>query len=169
MAWTIREGEQSRVDRVLITGNTRTNADIIRREMRIGPGDPLGDDAMIESQQRLSQLGLFRRVRISDLPRTGSPLRDMLVTVEEAPATGITYGGGIEVGRRLRQAPDGGAAEERIEVAPRGFFEISRRNLWGKNRDPELLLARLACARATRRSTTPTPPTPAATASTTTA
>ena len=36
VAWTIREGEQSRVDRVLITGNTRTNADIIRREMRIG-------------------------------------------------------------------------------------------------------------------------------------
>jgi outer membrane protein insertion porin family len=134
VAWTIREGEQSRVDRVLITGNSRTNADIIRREMRIGPGDPLGAEAIAESQQRISQLGLFRRVRIADLPRTGSPLRDILVTVEEAPATGVTYGGGIEVGRRLRDSPDGGPAEERIEVAPRGFFEISRRNLWGKNR-----------------------------------
>jgi outer membrane protein insertion porin family len=134
VVWTIREGEQSRVDRVLITGNSRTDSDIIRRELRIGPGQPLGAEAIAESQQRLSQLGLFRRVRISDLPRTGSPLRDILVAVEEAPSTGITYGGGIEVGRRLRPAEDGGPAQERIEVAPRGFFEVSRRNLWGKNR-----------------------------------
>ncbi len=134
VVWTIREGEQSRVDRVLITGNLRTNADIIHREMRIGPGEPLSAEAIAESQQRISQLGLFRRVRIADLPRTGSPLRDVLVTVEEAPATAVSYGGGIEVGRRLRQAEDSGLAEERIEVAPRGFFEISRRNLAGKNR-----------------------------------
>jgi len=132
--WTIREGEQSRVDRVLVTGNTRTNADIIRRELRVTPGAPLSAEAIADSQRRLSQLGLFRRVRITDLPRTGSPDRDVLVTVEEAPATGITYGGGIEVGRRLQDSEDGGPAVERLEVAPRGFFEVSRRNLWGKNR-----------------------------------
>ena len=132
--WTIAEGEQSRVDRLLITGNERTSADVIRRELRIAEGDPLGAEAIAESQRRLSQLGLFRRVRIVDLPRTGTPRRDVLVTVEEAPATGITYGGGLEVGRRLRPGSDGAAAEERVEVAPRGFLELSRRNLWGKNR-----------------------------------
>jgi outer membrane protein assembly factor BamA len=51
----------------------------------------------------------------------------------------VSYGGGIEAGRRLRQADDGGQAEERIELAPRGFFEVSRRNLWGKNRSVSLL------------------------------
>ncbi|MCC7123792.1 MAG: BamA/TamA family outer membrane protein [Acidobacteria bacterium] len=132
VTWTVREGEQSRVDRVLITGNARTSTDIIARELRIGPGDPLGADAMAESQRRLSQLGLFRRVRIIDLPRTGSAERDVLVTVEESPSTAITYGGGLEVGRRLRQTT--GSTDERLEVAPRGFFDISRRNLWGKNR-----------------------------------
>lgn len=134
IVWTAREGEQTHVDHVLITGNDRTGSEVIRRELRIAPGDPLGADAIAESQQRLSQLGLFRRVRITDLPRTGSSSRDVLVTVEEAPATTITYGGGLEVGRRPRQSVDRTGAEERVEVAPRGFFEISRRNLWGKNR-----------------------------------
>jgi outer membrane protein assembly factor BamA len=57
------------------------------------------------------------------------------VEVEEAPATTITYGGGLEAGRRTRQSDTGGAAVERIEVAPRAFFQISRRNFWGKNRE----------------------------------
>ncbi len=35
---------------------------------------------------------------------------------------------------RLRPTGEGGQAEERFEVAPRGFFEIGRRNLFGKNR-----------------------------------
>jgi outer membrane protein assembly factor BamA len=89
---------------------------------------------MVESQQRLSALGLFRRVRIVELPRSGSANRDVLVEVEEAPSTSVTEGGGIEVGRRLRSSDTGGPAEERIEVAPSGFFDITRRNLWGKNR-----------------------------------
>jgi outer membrane protein insertion porin family len=134
VTWAVREGEQSRVDHVLITGNERIRADLIRRELQLSQGDPLSVDAIAESQQRLSQLGLFRRVRIVDLPRTGTALRDLLVTVEEAPATGVTYGGGLTVGRRLRQGDDGGPAVERIDVAPRGFVEVSRRNLWGKNR-----------------------------------
>ncbi len=54
---------------------------------------------MIESQRRLAELGLFRRVRITELPRTGSLTRDVLVDVEEAATTTIDYGGGLEVGR----------------------------------------------------------------------
>ena len=54
---------------------------------------------MLESQRRLAALGLFRRVRITELPRTGSLTRDVLVEVEEAATTTIDYGGGVEVGR----------------------------------------------------------------------
>ena len=69
---------------------------------------------------------------------TGAATRDVLVEVEEADATTVSYGGGLEVGRRLRPGDDGGPAEERLDVAPRGFFDISRRNLWGKNRSVTL-------------------------------
>ena len=82
--------------------------------------------------------GLFRRVRIVDIPHQTSADRDVLVEVEESPSTTIDYGGGVEAGRRMRLADSSGRAEERIEVAPRGFFQISRRNLFGKNRSISL-------------------------------
>lgn len=132
--YRIREGPQTIVDHILITGNRRTSPEIIRRELLLAPGDPLGYDALTESQQRLSALGLFRRVRITDLPHGGSVNRDLIVEVEEAPATTISYGGGLEVDQLLRLDRETGLARERVSVAPRGFFEIGRRNLWGKNR-----------------------------------
>ena len=68
---------------------------------RSQPGSPLGFDAIIESQQRLSALGLFRRVRITEAPHgTDDSRRDVLVEVEEAPSTSLSYGGGLEVGQR---------------------------------------------------------------------
>ncbi len=134
VTWNVSEGDQTRVDRILIRGNTRTNPDIIRRELRIEPGDPLNADALTETQRRLSDLGLFRRVRLTDIARSNSPNRDVLVEVEEATATSITYGGGLEAGRFPRPSSTDGQAEDRVEVAPRAFVQIDRRNLWGKNR-----------------------------------
>jgi outer membrane protein assembly complex protein YaeT len=133
VSWQVREGPRTLVDHILVSGNVHTSTALIRRELTLRPGAPLGADALMESQRRLSALGLFRRVRIVELPRSGSPNRDVLVEVEEAPSTSVTEGAGIEVGRRLRSS-DTGPAEERIEVAPSGFFDVTRRNLWGKNR-----------------------------------
>jgi outer membrane protein assembly factor BamA len=133
LQWTIVEGPHVVVDRVLVSGNTRTSADLIRREIVLKPGSPLGADLVVESQRRLAALGLFRRVRIVELPHGASLTRDILIDVEESPPTTIGYGGGLEAGRRLHTG-EGAQAEERIDVAPRGFFEVSRRNLWGKNR-----------------------------------
>jgi outer membrane protein insertion porin family len=132
--FAIAEGQQVIVDHVIIMGNERTNTQTIERELLLKPGQPLGYSARIESQQRLAALGLFRRVVIEELRHPGEPRRDVLVQVDEAPPTTIGYGGGVEGGTRLRPTGEGGQAEERFEVAPRGFFEIGRRNLWGKNR-----------------------------------
>jgi outer membrane protein insertion porin family len=138
IGWTIREGEQITVDRVLITGHTRISTELIRRELTIRPGSPVSDEAMIESQRNLAALGLFRRVRITELPRTGSPTRDVLVEVEESEQTTIDYGGGLEVSGIGGRDEDGTGAVDKIDIGPRGFFSISRRNLWGKNRSVTL-------------------------------
>lgn len=139
LSYVIVEGPQTVVDHVLVAGAVRTAPDLVRREITLRPGSPLGYDAIIESQQRLSALGLFRRVRITEAPHTGSGLaRDVLVEVEEAPATGVTYGGGLEIGPFSRTSADGTAAD-RFGIAPRGFFQITRRNLFGKNRSISLL------------------------------
>lgn len=138
LTWTIREGEQIKVDRVLINGNARISTALIRRELTIEPGSPMSEDAMLESQRNLAELGLFRRVRITELPRTGSLTRDVLVDVQETDTTTIDYGGGVEVGRIAQSAEDGSGAEDSLDFGPRGFFAISRRNLWGKNRSVTL-------------------------------
>jgi outer membrane protein assembly factor BamA len=137
VTFTISEGPQVIVDHVIIVGNERTSSETIERELLLRPGEPLGYSARIESQQRLAALGLFRRVRIEELRHGGEPRRDILVQVEEAPPTTIGYGGGVEGGTLLRSG-EGGQAEERFELAPRGFFEIGRRNMWGKNRSVTL-------------------------------
>ena len=136
--FAISEGLQVIVDHVIIIGNQRTSSATIERELLLRPGQPLGYAAMVDSQQRLSSLGLFRRVRITGRRHGSAPRRDVIVDVEEAPPTSIGYGGGLEGGRRLRPATDGGQAVERVEIAPRGFFEVGRRNLWGKNRSINL-------------------------------
>ena len=132
--FSISEGPQVLVDHVIIVGNRRTSTETIEQELLLKPGEPLGYSARLESQQRLSALGLFRSVRITELRHGSEPRRDVLVEVEEAPPTTIGFGGGVEVDSRLRPTGAGGTAEENVEVAPRGFFEIGRRNLWGKNR-----------------------------------
>jgi outer membrane protein insertion porin family len=130
----ISEGPQAVIDQVIVIGNERTSTATIERELTLKPGLPFGYTARLESQQRLNALGLFRRVTITDMRHPGESRRDVLVQVEEAPPTTLDYGGGVEGGMRLRPTGPGGQAEERFEIAPRGFFGVGRRNLWGKNR-----------------------------------
>jgi outer membrane protein assembly complex protein YaeT len=134
----VHEGTQVFVDHVLIVGNEKTSASTVRREITLQPGDPLAYDAVAESQRRISALGLFRRVRVTDVEHGVEGRRDLLVTVEEGPATTIGYGGGVEVGRRLVRPTEDAVPTERFEFAPRGFFEIGRRNLFGRNRSVNL-------------------------------
>jgi outer membrane protein assembly complex protein YaeT len=135
VTYAIQEGPQIFVDHVLIIGNVRTSTDTIERELQVAPGDPFGLHALNESQRRLSALGLFRRVRLAELRHGEDTKRDLLVTVEEAPAT--TLGGGLGAEGRVRvvsEGENGGVAAQRFDVAPRMFFEYGRRNLFGKNR-----------------------------------
>jgi outer membrane protein assembly complex protein YaeT len=133
IAFAVAEGPQVFVEHVLIVGNEKTSTATIRREVTLGPGDPLSYTELTESQRRISGLGLFRRVRIVELDHGEPNRRDLLVTVEEAPATTVGYGGGVEGGQRLRRTEPGGPATEVFEIAPRGFVEYGRRNLFGRN------------------------------------
>lgn len=136
LTFRIAEGQQTIVDHVLIIGNVRTDQRVIQRELLLEPGKPLGQEDVIESQRRLGALGLFRRIRIEELSHGGAA-SDVLVTVEEAAATTFSYGGGLEAARLLRESAEG-QAQERLEFAPRGFFDVGRRNLGGKNRSADL-------------------------------
>ena len=134
VGFQIREGPQVFVDHVLIVGNVRTSTATIERELQVKPGEPFSLSAINDSQRRLTALGLFRRARITELRHGGETMRDLLVTIEEAPATTVGYGAGVEGRRVVGDSAGLGPASERFEVAPRAFFQVGRRNVFGKNR-----------------------------------
>ena len=135
----IHEGVRVYVEHVLIVGNVRTSSNTILRELQLKPGDPLSAAARIESQRRLATLGLFRRIQINELRHGDEATRDLVVLVEEAPANTIGFGGGFEVRLRpVRTEENPDFATERLEFAPRGSFELGRRNFLGKNRTANL-------------------------------
>ena len=139
LGFMIREGPQILIDHVLIVGNQRTSRDTILREVQLKSGQPLSQQQEDETRTRITSLGLFRRVDISYLQLPGEQnRRDVVITVEEAPVTTISYGGGLEGGRRLVRSSETADAVEQFEFAPRGFFQIGRRNLFGKDRSLDL-------------------------------
>ncbi len=138
LQFQITEGPQTIVDHVIIVGNVRTDPQIIRRELQLKPGSPLGLEDKLESRRRLGALGLFRRISIEELPPGADGRRDVLVTVEEAAATTLSYGGGLEITRRLMSTAPDQKAQQQFDFGPRGFFDVGRRNIAGKNRSVNL-------------------------------
>lgn len=141
IVFTVVEGAQTIVDHIFITGNVRTSYDVIKRALKLQEGQPLGLADQFESRRRLNALGLFRRVQISAVSHGDPSHRDVIVSVEEALQTTIAYGGGLEIDRRLApttSTTQGTVSKEQYEFAPRGFFEIGRRNVGGKNRSVDL-------------------------------
>lgn len=55
----INEGPQASVDQVEINGNDRTHEHVIRRELRVRPGDKFSRSDLIRSQREIIALGFF--------------------------------------------------------------------------------------------------------------
>lgn len=139
LRFVIHEGPQILIDHVLIVGNVRTQTETIAREVQLKSGQPLSQQQEDLTRARITALGLFRRVDISYLQLPGEQThRDVVITVEEAPVMAIGYGGGLEGGKRTPLSRETGLAVEEFQVAPRGFFEVTRRNLFGKDRSLNL-------------------------------
>jgi outer membrane protein assembly factor BamA len=134
VVYAVREGPQLLVDHILIVGPDRTEPSIVEKQMQLHAGDPLSREAVLDSQRRLQALGLYRNVTISELRHGEENRRDLLVSVEEGPATSVAYGAGFELRRRVEAGDNSAAAQEVFDAAPRASFQISRRNLFGTNR-----------------------------------
>jgi len=130
LVYKIVEGEQIRVKRLLLAGYNHTRQRVIRREVNVKPGQPLREGEVVESQQKLYNLGIFNRVTIEPQNANGTdPEKDVVVLVEEAKRYTIAYGGGFEV-QRLSSTTDPTGGE--FQAAPRGIFEISKQNVTGR-------------------------------------
>ena len=143
VTYTVTEGRQAIVDQIIITGNDKTKRETILEELEIHEGEPLSASAFTNSRTKLLRLGLFRGLDMDIVEHPGQAQRDVRINVQEADRTTLGLGGGVEATLRARPTGPNGVAEEHIDVAPRGEFEIGRRNLWGSRRSVNLF-ARVA-------------------------
>jgi outer membrane protein insertion porin family len=92
--FSVVEGPRVYVERIDITGNTRTKDKVIRREFQVAEGDAFNADAVRRTRQRLQDLGYFNNVTITSNPGS-APDRALLNTNVDEKATGeLTLGGG---------------------------------------------------------------------------
>ncbi|MBE6444971.1 MAG: outer membrane protein assembly factor BamA [Alphaproteobacteria bacterium] len=82
ITYQISEGERIFVDRINITGNTRTHDEVIRREMRIDEGDAFNVAKIKDSRRNIESLDYFSKVDISTTPKNSNKA-DLDINVEE--------------------------------------------------------------------------------------
>ena len=97
----IYEGEQAKVNKVSVVGNTKTNDHVIMREIRTNPGDLFNRSNIIRSQRELAQMQYFNPEAF-DVKVDPDPVRnevDITYIVEEKSSDQIQLQGGWGAGR----------------------------------------------------------------------
>jgi outer membrane protein insertion porin family len=113
----VEPGPRTLVEHLVLAGLDHTRATTVEREMVLRPTEPFSFERVLESQRRLSGLGIFERVSIAELDPERTRLRDVVVSMQEAPRTTWSWGVGWSEQDRLR-----------------GSVELTRRNLGGLGR-----------------------------------
>ena len=117
VTFRVSPGPRVEVSAIVVAGLHKTREAVVRRELRLEEGKPLGLGQLVESQKRLAALGIFERISIGEInaePETGQGL---VVTAQEGPRTTFAYGIGSSEREILR-----------------GSVEVTRRNLGGLDR-----------------------------------
>ncbi len=96
----IYEGDQAYLNNVLITGNTRTNEHIARRELYTLPGDLFSKTKIIRSIRQLGVLGHFdpEKIKPDPLPDITNGTVDLLYKLEEKANDQFEVSGGWGAG-----------------------------------------------------------------------
>ena len=95
ITYKIEEGERSFVERINISGNTRTKDKVIRREVLIAPGDVFNTVRVETSKKRLENLGYFAKVETFPVDTGVESRKDLDVQVEEKRTGSLNFGAGF--------------------------------------------------------------------------
>ncbi|MBU4252076.1 MAG: outer membrane protein assembly factor BamA [Candidatus Omnitrophica bacterium] len=94
ITYAIIENQVVYVDKIKIRGNIKTKDLVIRREMRIHPGEKFDGEKLRRSKERLTNLGFFEEVSY-DTEETGQPAKkNLVVDVKETKTGSFSFGGG---------------------------------------------------------------------------
>ncbi len=92
----VTPGDKILVDRISITGNTRTRDYVIRRQLAIQEQEPYSAAKIRASKERLDRLGLFSQTQITTAPGRDPDQVDLNVQVKEAQTGTFSIGGGVD-------------------------------------------------------------------------
>jgi len=97
----IYEGEQAYINRISVSGNTRTNDRVIMREIRTKPGQLFSRADLIRTQRELTQLRYFNQetLRFDVKPNPADGTVDIEYIVEETSTDQLELSGGWGLGR----------------------------------------------------------------------
>jgi len=162
VTYKITEKQRVQVDQVVLLGNKKTRASLIRKTAKITAEAPMSERALLAGESGLHDLGVFDWASVdARRPITDQTNEDVLVKLHEAGRNEITYGFGLQVARRGGNIPSGtialpglppvtsGApnftAEEKTFVSPRGSITFTRYNLRGlaESASASILVSRL--------------------------
>ncbi|MCK4809832.1 MAG: outer membrane protein assembly factor BamA [Candidatus Omnitrophica bacterium] len=110
------ENEINFIERIFVRGNQKTKDKVVRRELRIYPGDKFEGSKIRKSRKRLENLGFFEEIKFDAEPVSKPNWQNLIVEVKEAKTGYLSFGGGYS------------SVDEFI-----GFVELRQRNFDYRN------------------------------------
>ena len=84
LIYEITEGQRFYLGRVVVTGNSDVSSDVILREIPMDQGEPVGEEDLIEFQQRLYRTGLLSSIKIKKIKDYDRSEINLFIHVKEA-------------------------------------------------------------------------------------
>lgn len=150
VALNVVEGQQVFIKDVLLSGDKRTKPKVIAADVKVHPGDPLDQTALLDTQRSLYNLALFNEVNTAvQNPDGGAVRKNVLVQLTEARRWDVTYGFGFEVQTgtpaqgqiseasiiQLGLNPNQSYKQNGVTgISPRVSLDVSRINLFGTDK-----------------------------------
>jgi len=116
VAYKVVENNIAYIEDINIKGNLKTKDKVIRRELRVYPGERFDGKKIKKSKERLDNMGFFEEIRFGTEPGSESNSVDLVVDVKEAKTGHFSFGGGYS------------SIDEFM-----GFIEIRQRNFDYRN------------------------------------
>jgi outer membrane protein insertion porin family len=98
VTYRISKGPEVYIDRIEISGNTKTRDKVVRRELELDEQGPFSGTRLRRSQERLRRLGFFEDVNITTRKADRDDRLDLVVDVKEASTGSFSAGAGISSG-----------------------------------------------------------------------
>jgi outer membrane protein insertion porin family len=95
IAYQIDQGPEVTIDKILITGNTKTRDKVVRRELKVQEQQRFSGTKLKKSRDALNRLGFFQEVNLTTRRGRDEKRLDLQVDVKEGQTGALTAGAGF--------------------------------------------------------------------------